>query len=100
MKYEPASWQFRRCPAFRLWRGAVKEGRVMANKDLKNKPTNMGPYWWWYEESGGIYICHDINEPPSIGPSGSIGGHVKGKTIPWRAIRAALRRKDKKRGKR
>lgn len=62
----------------------------MAVKDLKNKPHQIDHFWWWYEEGGGICILHDSSEYDGA------EGAVKTRMISWRAIRAALRRKDKK----
>jgi len=55
------------------------------NDDLELKPHNINPIWWWYEESGGICVVHGV------------GGNASENmvNIPWRSIRAALRRKDK-----
>lgn len=56
----------------------------MAKKDLWLKPHNISADFWWYEEPSGIVL---VFYPLAGGPVTQ--------TIPWRAIRAALRRKDK-----
>ncbi len=59
----------------------------MANKDLQKERHNINPFWWWYEMRSGIKIYH--KNPDSI-----IG--KESPVIPWRSIRAALKRKDRK----
>jgi hypothetical protein len=61
----------------------------MANIQLSRAPHSVGPQnrvlareAWWYEETGGISVYIDRN------------GTVSAVKIPWRSIRAALRRKD------
>jgi len=57
----------------------------MANKDLSKKPHIVtGNGIWWYEEPGGIEVYIE-----------TLGFQVKHFTISWRAIRGALKRKDK-----
>ena len=58
----------------------------MAQKDLKNTPHVVNENWWWYEENGGLIVCHY----PSTTDLGTC--RVE---IPWRSIRAALKRKDR-----
>lgn len=54
----------------------------MANKHLKLKPHKpKSGLFWWYEGNDGISIY------TGTGPA---------MCIPWRAIRAALKRKDKR----
>ena len=55
----------------------------MANKDLWHKPHSLGEIWW-YETSAGIEIYFTVQE------------RIDCRLIPWRSIRAALARKDKK----
>jgi len=58
----------------------------MANKHLQLAPhETSNPNLWWYEEPAGIVIVHG---GPGHGPKSE-------PVIPWRSIRAALRRKDK-----
>ena len=55
----------------------------MATDDLLLDPHHVkgDDDWWWYEESGGICIVtRDV---------GVLG------TIPWRSVRAALKRFDR-----
>ncbi len=58
----------------------------MSKKHLKldAHPIRGNDNVWWYEDNGGI----DIHVPPSA-------KHTSFK-IPWRALRAALERKDRK----
>ena len=59
----------------------------MSNKDLSGKPHKIvsNGDMWWYEDGRGIEVyCMRENKPTAIG------------TITWRAIRNALKRKDKK----
>ena len=57
----------------------------MADKDLKTRPHHHRGEgtWWWYEDPKGMTV---VVEPP---PTRIV-------EIPWRSIRAALRRKDRK----
>ena len=58
----------------------------MANKDLLQKPKiSRDRSWWWYEDNGGIEIY--VAAHPGLNPK-----IIK---ISWRALRAALARKDK-----
>jgi len=65
----------------------------VSDKDLQLAPhqgdCTLGE-WWWYEEKGGIGIHSDR----------LIRGFPENTNrvafIPWRSIRAALRRKDRK----
>jgi len=57
----------------------------MANKDLWRKPHNVNKNFWWYEESFGISV---VAQDP-ISKNSTVN------KIPWRAIRNALKRKDK-----
>lgn len=62
------------------------------NKHLLRHPHNHEKardakgehWWWWYEEPSGMCI---VVQFPGLPPIPSF-------TIPWRSIRAALRRKD------
>lgn len=58
---------------------------VKTKSTLKDTPQHVDPNLWYYEEPTGIDII--IN---SLDPA------VKIIHIPWRMIRASLRRKDKK----
>ena len=57
----------------------------MADKHLHLRPHNVTKQFWWYEDRKGLTICSEIN-----GHSFIVGD------IPWRSIRAALKRKDRK----
>lgn len=56
----------------------------MATKHLKLRPHHIDENSWWYEEPEGITVVHNST-------SGSVVS-----IIPWRQIRAALKRLDKK----
>lgn len=57
----------------------------LSNKDLLLKPHNVTSRFWWYEESSGITLfLQTIDERVII------------EKISWRAIRNALKRKDRK----
>ena len=58
----------------------------MANKDLLRGPSNIDELNWWYELPRGIEIHSDQHT--------KVVEHLR-LLIPWRAIRAALARKDK-----
>lgn len=60
----------------------------MANKHLSPKPKKINPNAWWYEESHGISVMHEVY---------SNGRHVRTDKlkIPWHKIRKALARKDR-----
>jgi len=61
----------------------------MAKKHLLLNPHKVTNDFWWYEENQGISICTQAFT--------KIGCPVtKIHNIPWRAIRPALARKDKK----
>ena len=55
----------------------------MAKKHLRLDPHTKSYDFWWYELNYGICICTRID------------GKVETHNIPWRSIRAALKRKDK-----
>ena len=57
----------------------------MAKKHLRLKPHDISDDVWWYEETEGMNIVVRFGD-----------GRTQSQTIPWRAIRAALNRKDKK----
>jgi hypothetical protein len=59
----------------------------MANKDLSRNPHNMSHDFWWYEENYGISIIYQITTFKGI--------EQRERRIPWRSLRAALKRKDK-----
>lgn len=50
-------------------------------------PHKQDKRQWWYEECAGIAVIHECQDCERI---------ENLKTIPWRAIRAALARKDGK----
>lgn len=61
----------------------------MSNEHLSLKPYNLkskkGTKAWIYEERGGlIVLCDPTNATAHLG------------TIPWRKVREALKRKDRK----
>lgn len=56
----------------------------MANNHLQRKPHDVTEDLWWYEEPGGICICFKN------------GNRFNQALIPWRSVRAAIKRKDKK----
>ena len=58
----------------------------MANKHLSLFPKKIDKNNWYYEDIDGIEIVHvPVNYQDTA--------HIK---IPWRKIRASLRRKDRK----
>ncbi len=59
----------------------------MSDRDLRCKPRNLSERQWWYEEPGGICVVvrSIINGRP----------YTTCTDISWRALRAALKRKDK-----
>lgn len=63
----------------------------MSRKHLKRAPHVPRTWrwddglWWWYEENGGITVITQ-----------HMGTAVPAMKISWRAIRAALKRKDRK----
>ncbi len=59
----------------------------MSKQHLQLKPHHHkgDETWWWYEDSTGIDIVVEDK----------ISGRVRFVTIPWRSIKAALRRLDK-----
>lgn len=61
----------------------------MADKDLSNKPQNITPYLWYYEEPKGLNIVHDIHF--------SNGTYMRTDQIriPWYKIKASVKRKLK-----
>ena len=57
---------------------------------LKQTPHKVTEDFWWYEEGQGISVVVVFRSPD---------GEVldsKVRNIPWRSIRAALKRKDEK----
>lgn len=62
----------------------------MSNKHLQAAPHNQSAYQWWYEEPKGICVVQECD----IEYSGV--KTIVSKVIPWKAIRRALARKDKK----
>lgn len=63
----------------------------MANDDLKRAPHHHkgDETWWWYEEPEGICVVVETGAEAAL-----FGRHHKLVTIPWKSIRAALKRKD------
>ena len=61
----------------------------MARKHLRSEPHIVTNDFWWYEENSGITVCIRARDD-----KGTERTFVR--DIPWRAIRAALARKDKK----
>jgi len=63
-----------------------KEGEAMSRTDLRRKPHKISGTnkIWWYEAPTGIEIVTSYG-----GPNCEI------RTIPWRLIRNALKRKEK-----
>ena len=61
----------------------------MSSKHLWTKPHKVTNDFWWYEENQGVAVCVSFK---------TAGGECiqEVRYIPWRAIRAALKRKDKK----
>jgi hypothetical protein len=57
----------------------------MSAKHLSRNPHHIDNHAWWYEENGGIVIIQDTEQPAK-----------RELKIRWSAIRAALKRKDKK----
>ena len=56
----------------------------MSAKHLDRNPKHTGnEHVWWYEEADGIIVVHE----PEV--------KITVTKIPWAAIRAALRRRDK-----
>ena len=62
----------------------------MSAKHLKLKPHNISNELWWYEANAGIEVVARFEDKPT----GVV--IVRIHVIPWRSIRAALKRKDKK----
>jgi hypothetical protein len=56
----------------------------MANKHLKLEPHNINKDVWWYETHKGVETYSYTH------------GYLDTIRIPWKDIRAALKRKDKK----
>lgn len=56
---------------------------------LSRRPKNIDPYTWWHEERGGIRVYRQVY---------SDGRHTRTDkfTIPWRQIRRALERRDRR----
>ena len=57
----------------------------MSKAHLKRAPHTINEDWWWYEEPQGICVVHHM---------GTRGAFTV--EIPWRSLRAALKRLDKK----
>ena len=60
---------------------------MMAKKHLSLNPKQVTDKIWYYEELEGIQVCHDVHY---------VNGTVEHFIIPWRMLRASLKRKDKK----
>lgn len=54
---------------------------------LSRKPQNLRPGAWYYEEFGGIDVIYEIYMNGKFDRMGMI-------RIPWRKLRASLKRKD------
>lgn len=61
----------------------------MGNKHLKREPHEITDRCFWYEENNGIKIYVD-----STDYADDMYSHTEEYLIPWKDIRAALRRKD------
>jgi len=57
----------------------------MSNKDLWLKPHDINTNFWWYEDAQGLAVVFYNKKVGSIVQK-----------IPWRSLRNALKRKDKK----
>lgn len=62
----------------------------MANKHLHLEPHHVDQDFWWYEENKGITVVMQL-------PTKDGGWAQTVRRIPWADIRAALKRKDRKR---
>lgn len=60
----------------------------MGNKNLLTRAHTIDWHWWWFETEGGISVSHRI----AISKNRGVMTNV---IIPWRSIRAALKRKEK-----
>ena len=60
----------------------------MSNGDLKLMPHHLSDHKWWYEEPEGITVLAAKSTDPLFDATQVF--------IPWKDIRAALKRKDKK----
>ena len=60
----------------------------MSDKDLSLKPFHLTKEWWYYEDSKGIEILHEIKAKGKYVRTDNI-------TIPWRKILASVKRKQK-----
>ena len=60
----------------------------MATEDLSMQPQHVTDRIWYYEEKEGICVVHEVSH-----------GDVKQFYIPWRLIRASVRRKDDRDGR-
>ena len=65
----------------------------MSNEHLKPKPHTIAhdPTAWWYEEDKGIWVVQEYYRAKD----GLYLG-TRSVVIPWRAVRAALKRKDQR----
>ena len=63
----------------------------MSDQHLQMKPHRLphDPTSWWYEEPAGLCVVQEYR-----GTTGAVYG-TRSVVIPWRAIRAALKRKDR-----
>jgi len=59
----------------------------MAKKDLKLEPHDLDEDVWWYEDNKGIDLHVE-----TVCPSGQRSHQSY--LIPWKEVRAALKRKD------
>ena len=62
----------------------------MADKHLSGKPHGTHPHFWWYEERAGLLMVVESRD--------NEGNYIRTECykIPWSALRAALKRKDRK----
>lgn len=61
----------------------------MARKHLLSRPHRITDDFWWYEENKGIAVCVRAHDKDGV-------KRTFVHDIPWRSIRAAMERKDKK----
>jgi len=61
----------------------------MSQRHLQTKPHRVTNDFWWYEENKGIAICVRARDKDDV-------ERTFVRDIPWRSVRAALARKDRK----
>lgn len=62
----------------------------MSTKHLQREPHEIDDNRWWYEEPGGILVVAEVTD----GKGDYLG--TTQTTIKWSALRAAMKRLDKK----